>query len=109
MVPNQQIEADTMVQSQQMVLQDPCHDLAWILDAAIAQNRSSREQDKEAGVLKPAHMASLNKFFRELESRVGHSFQPPHNLLAGCTSGLLHVRTAKPNTGSPAFRLSLFP
>lgn len=56
-------------------LQDPCHDLAWILDAAIAQNRSSLEQDRDSQVLKPAHMASLKKFFRDLESRVGQSVQ----------------------------------
>ena len=53
-------------------LQDPCHDLAWILDAAIAQNRSSLEQEKDTQVLKPAHMVSLKKFFGDLESRVGH-------------------------------------
>lgn len=51
-------------------VQDPCHDLAWILDAAIAHNRVAGEQDKDGGVLKLAHMASLKKFFTELDSRV---------------------------------------
>ena len=44
------------------LVQDPCHDLAWILDAAIAHSRESVDQ----GVLKPAHMASLKKFFHDL-------------------------------------------
>lgn len=44
------------------VLQDSCHDLAWILDAAIAHSRDSPEQ----GPLKPAHMASMKKFFQDL-------------------------------------------
>ena len=52
------------------VLQDPCHELAWVLDAAIAQNRSSPQQDKGTEAIKPAHMMSLKKFFRELEARV---------------------------------------
>lgn len=53
----------------QLANEDPCHDLAWILDAAIAHNRVAGEQDKDGGVLKPAHMASLKKFFTELDSR----------------------------------------
>ena len=54
-------------------LQDPCHDLAWVLDAAIAQSRTIPEEGKDAEVLKPAHMASLKKFFANLESRVRHA------------------------------------
>ena len=45
-----------------MYMQDPCHDLAWILDAAIAHSKDSPEQ----GALKAAHMASLKKFFQDL-------------------------------------------
>lgn len=51
------------------VVQDPCHDLAWILDAAIAHSRDAPEQGQEGGVLKPAHMASLKKFFRDFDSK----------------------------------------
>ena len=50
-------------------MQDPCHDLAWILDAAIAHSRDALAQGQEGGVLKPAHMASLKKFFRDFDSK----------------------------------------
>lgn len=50
-------------------MQDPCHDLAWILDAAIAHSRDTPAQGQEGGVLKPAHMASLKKFFRDFDSK----------------------------------------
>ena len=51
-------------------MQDPCHELAWVLDAAIAQSRSSPQQGKGTEGIKPAHMMSLKKFFRDLEARV---------------------------------------
>ena len=65
-----------------MMMQDPCHDLAWVLDAAIAHSRDSSEQ----GALKPAHMASLKKFFKDLGSEkvasLQHCLCQEHNLIA---------------------------
>lgn len=55
------------------MVQDPCHDLAWILDAAIAHSRDAPAQGQEGGVLKPAHMASLKKFFRDFDSKASKS------------------------------------
>jgi len=61
------------------MVQDPCHDLAWILDAAIAHSRDAPKQGQEGGVLKPAHMASLKKFFRDFDSKASKSmsYGPP--------------------------------
>ena len=50
-------------------VQDPCHDLAWILDAAIAHSRDAPEQGQQGGVLKPAHMTSLKRFFRDFDNK----------------------------------------
>ncbi|KAL3145434.1 hypothetical protein ABBQ38_001680 [Trebouxia sp. C0009 RCD-2024] len=78
--------------------EDPCHDLAWILDAAIAQNRSSLEQDRDSQVLKPAHMASLKKFFRDLESRDAGRGRKRKHQAAGSAGG------ESPMYGSGAWR-----
>lgn len=71
----------------QLANEDPCHDLAWILDAAIAHSRDAPEQGQEGGVLKPAHTASLKKFFRDFDSKQNTGRAKKRKYLSGGSEG----------------------